>query len=348
MHPVNLSSSPQPRRAGKTARLIVQILRFAFTAFLLAGACMRPANAASCNTWTSGNMSFGTVNLLAGGVVDSSSTINYGCSANPGTRVQLCVSMGPDPNTHLYTTRNLGSGSDRLAFNLYTDAARSTIWGDVNSGGSYPPVPVIVDFGSNDYYKTSTLTVYGRIQTAGQTGLPAGTYDTGYIGGWPMTVSYMEIPSNQAPNCSSAGMQSSSSTLYIQAVVQSDCNLGAISTMDFGTVFQSLTQNVDSTATITVTCNGGQGANGYHVGLGNGTNSLSGQRRLQGPGGYLNYELYRDAQRTSPWGSSYGYNDVSGVGNGQPQTLTVYGRVPAQTTPGVGTFTDTVVVTLTY
>jgi len=330
-------------------KLAIHILRFAFAVLLLAGACARPASAGSvsCNAYA-GNLTFGTVNLLAGGVVDTSSTITYGCSADPGTRVQLCFSMGPDPNTHSYTTRNLGSGSNRMAFNLYTDAARTTIWGDVNSGGSYPPVALVMDFGSNDYYKSTTTPLYGRIKTAGQTSLPAGTYDTGYINGWPMSVSYKAIPSNKSPNCGIGGSTIQSSTYYIQAVVNSDCQLGNISTMDFGTVFQNLTQNVDSTATITVTCNGGQGANGYHVGLGDGLNSTSGQRRLQGPGGYLNYGLYRDAQRTSNWGNSNGYNDVSGTGNGQPQTLTVYGRVPAQATPGVGTFTDTVVVTISY
>ncbi len=345
--PANAAGRPYlDERAMKN---ILLFLRTAFLALLLAGACISTAQAGpSCNG-NAGNLVFGTVSLLAGGITDSSSTISYGCSSSPGTQVLVCFSMGPDPSTASYDPRTLPSDSNngsRMAFNLYSDAARSTIWG--KTGASYAPVPVIMSFGAGEYYKTSTLTLYGRIKAAGQQGLPAGYYSTNGIGGWPMIMSYKDVTGVPSPNCSGSGMTTSTSTYYIQAIVQSECQLGQITTMDFGTVFQNLTQNVDSTATITVTCNGGQGANGYHVGLGDGLNSASGQRRLQGPGGYLNYELYRDAQRTSRWGNSSGYNDVSGVGNGQPQVLTVYGRVPAQSTPGVGTFTDTVVVTITY
>ncbi|EEF26199.1 conserved hypothetical protein [Ricinus communis] len=39
---------------------------------------------------------------------------------------------------------------------------------------------------------------------------------------------------------------------------------------------------------------------------------------------------------------------VAGTGTGNAQLLTIYGRVPPQTTPSSGTYTDTVVVTLTY
>ncbi|WP_409528142.1 spore coat protein U domain-containing protein [Rhizobium sp.] len=39
---------------------------------------------------------------------------------------------------------------------------------------------------------------------------------------------------------------------------------------------------------------------------------------------------------------------VTGTGTGSPQTLTVYGRVPAQNTPAPGTYSDTVVVTVSY
>lgn len=331
-------------------KFIGRILRFSLLALLLAGACISPATAAqnSCNGYA-GNLIFGTVNLLAGGVTDSSGTITYGCSADPGTQILLCIGMGADPNSKLHNPRRLASGNNRMAFNFYADAARSIVWGSTDGGGGYAPVPVILSFGAGEYYKSTTLPLYGRIQSAGQTGLPAGTYDTGYIGGWPMTINY-KVGSNPA-DCTSGAMAtnaSNSSTFYVQAVVKSDCRITSSSTMDFGTVFRTLSQNVDSTATITVTCNGGQGANGYKVGLGNGLYPNGSQRRMQEPGvGYINYELYRDPQRSSRWGNDSNSN-VPGVGNGLPQALTVYGRVPPQTAPGPGLFSDTVIVTVTY
>ncbi len=319
--------------------------RSCFLAFLLAGVSGSAA-AASCNTYAS-NLVFGTVNLLAGGITDSSGTVNYGCSANPGTRVLLCFSMGPDPSTGLYNPRNLASQNNKMAFNLYTDAGRSVIWGSTDSGGAYPPLPVVMDFGAGQYYKSATLPLYGRINSAGQMGLPAGYYDTNSIGGWPMSVSYKELAGSAPPDCSSGSMTKQSATFYIQAIVNSDCRINASTTMDFGTVFMELNQNVDSVSTITVTCNGGQSGNGYHVRLGQGLNAGGQQRRMRGTSGYIKYELYRDPQRTSRWGNT-NYEGVAGVGTGQPQTLTVYGRVPAQTVPGAGLYSDTIVITLSY
>jgi spore coat protein U-like protein len=58
--------------------------------------------------------------------------------------------------------------------------------------------------------------------------------------------------------------------------------------------------------------------------------------------------LYRDAARSLPFGNTIGTNTLSGVGSDQTQSVPVYGRVPPQTTPTPGTYTDTVVATITY
>lgn len=65
------------------------------------------------------------------------------------------------------------------------------------------------------------------------------------------------------------------------------------------------------------------------------------------PNGSITYGLYTDAARTIPWGSAAGQT-ISGTGNGSARSLTVYGRVPAQTTPMTGLYSDTVVVTVNY
>jgi spore coat protein U-like protein len=63
---------------------------------------------------------------------------------------------------------------------------------------------------------------------------------------------------------------------------------------------------------------------------------------------YITYELYRNSARTQRWGNTLNTDTVTGTGNGNIQNLSVYGRVPAQTTPNAGTYTDVVVVTVTY
>lgn len=62
----------------------------------------------------------------------------------------------------------------------------------------------------------------------------------------------------------------------------------------------------------------------------------------------IGYALYRDSGRTQNWGETVGTDTVAGTGDGNVQAITVYGRVPAQATPGVGTYTDSVTVTVTY
>ena len=41
-------------------------------------------------------------------------------------------------------------------------------------------------------------------------------------------------------------------------------------------------------------------------------------------------------------------NTMAGTGSGLAQIFSVYGRVPAQNTPSPGTYSDTVVLTISY
>jgi spore coat protein U-like protein len=66
-------------------------------------------------------------------------------------------------------------------------------------------------------------------------------------------------------------------------------------------------------------------------------------------GNTLNYSLFSNAGRTTNWGNNIGTDTVAGTGTGALQTLTVYGRIPAsQTTAPVGSYSDTITVTVTF
>ena len=73
-------------------------------------------------------------------------------------------------------------------------------------------------------------------------------------------------------------------------------------------------------------------------------------RKLTGPdGAALNYGIYTDATRITVWGNGAGgtgWRVSSGTGLAQP--VMMYGRVPAAQAAMVGSYTDTVTVTLTY
>jgi spore coat protein U-like protein len=141
---------------------------------------------------------------------------------------------------------------------------------------------------------------------------------------------------------SSCGTTSKGSFPFtVSANVQQTCTVSA-GTLDFGNVAGFLTANRDAQSTVSVKCLSGTA---YKVGLDNGQH---GTRRMAGPGGFINYELYRNSGRSQRWGNTPGTDTYDASGNGNTQNLVVYGRVPPQSTPAAGTYTDTVTVTVTY
>ncbi len=70
---------------------------------------------------------------------------------------------------------------------------------------------------------------------------------------------------------------------------------------------------------------------------------------MTGPAGALiNYGLFQNATFTTNFGNTVGTDTLAGTGNGVAQTVTVYGRVPAQTSPAPGSYADVVNVTVTF
>ena len=145
----------------------------------------------------------------------------------------------------------------------------------------------------------------------------------------------------------SAQAQTVTNTMPVQITIQDACNVSTVNptTLDFGTQ-GPLVANVDQTSTITLTCTTGAL---YDVGLDDGGgNAGIGARRMINGAEDVGYQLYSNAGRTVVWGESIGTDTVTGTGNGLAQTLTVYGRVPPQTTPPANVYNDSVTVSVTY
>jgi spore coat protein U-like protein len=144
----------------------------------------------------------------------------------------------------------------------------------------------------------------------------------------------------------SNALTSVTSTFTSQLTVTSACVINSTSTMDFGSQ-GVLTANVDTTSTIAVQCTN---TTPYNIGLdaGLGTGATVAMRKMSNGANTINYLLYSDSGRTTVWGNTAGSNTVAGTGNGASQNYTVYGRVPAQTTPAAAAYTDTITVTVTY
>lgn len=137
-------------------------------------ACAGPAAAlcvlCSCSASTTA-VAFGGYNPLSGSATDSSGNVRVTCGGALAV-VSYSVALSTGSYASNFSPRKMGSGANRLAYNLYTSAARSTIWGD-GSGGSQEVADAltIVLLGGT----SADLPVYGRIP-ASQTSTPAGTY----------------------------------------------------------------------------------------------------------------------------------------------------------------------------
>ena len=135
---------------------------------------------------------------------------------------------------------------------------------------------------------------------------------------------------------------SASGTLSVSLTVVSSCSVGT-STMDFKQ--SSLSSNADVTGAISVTCGSGTP---YSITLGDGGHPIGvGMRQMTttATGGALEYSLHTDSNRTNPWS---GTTAVSGTGTGAAQSIPLYGRVPAAVGAVLGTYSDSVQITVSY
>ena len=139
---------------------------------------------------------------------------------------------------------------------------------------------------------------------------------------------------------------STTSTFAVQVAITATCTINSASTLNFGTQ-GVLATNVDQTSTLQVTCTN---TTPYNIGLnaGTGSGATVAVRKMTSGGATINYSLYTDAGRSTVWGNTVSTDTQAGTGSGAAQNYTVYGRIPAQTTPAPGNYADTITVTVTY
>lgn len=149
----------------------------------------------------------------------------------------------------------------------------------------------------------------------------------------------------------------------VNATVQAGCSLGGGSTdsTSFGTLnFGNLSSLVNATnaisglnaGTIVIQCNGKPNVTLALNSGANMTGSISSGRRLRNSqtGEYLLYQIYQNSSRTLIWGdgSNGGAPQIVAT-NGTLQQVILYAQLFATSTqPTAGTYTDTLLVTVTY
>ena len=296
------------------------------------------AHAQTCTT-ANASGSYGNTNVLSGAANNSTSSFTITCTGSKNTTVRLCIEMSAGSPTDA-GKRALSNGTNFLDHEFYSDSSRTQVWG---SWGS-----VVTAYGSsgvtNDLALGSTgsasvtLTVYARVLANQQTAKPL-TYT------WSATSPGMKYANKGTASCPTGSKTATGGTTTWTATVPSNCLVSA-SGVNFGSA-GIIASNVDATGSTTVQCTN---TTPYTVGLDGGTSSATDptQRKMSKGSEKITYGLYQNSARNQPWGNTIGSNTESATGTGSGQALTVYGRVGSQTTPSPGSYSDSVVVTVTY
>ncbi len=143
--------------------------------------------------------------------------------------------------------------------------------------------------------------------------------------------------------CHSVASAKSDTTFQVNAEVVASCTVTATN-LSFGSYTLS---QLDATSTITTTCTSGADVK---IGLNAGTGSSATvkARKMTSSGNTLEYGLYQDSGRSTNWGNTPGTDTKDIKGTGEAQVFTVYGRIPANQSSPIGTYTDTITVTVNF
>jgi spore coat protein U-like protein len=152
-------------------------------------------------------------------------------------------------------------------------------------------------------------------------------------------------------NPASAG--TATANLSVTATISANCTISTAA-VAFGTydpVVTNLSSALTGTGTVTTTCTTGalpvitldQGANPT-----GGSTAAVPVRQMGSGANRLGYFLYQNVGRTTVWGNTGGSAPSAVAGTGVAQNFTVYGAVTGGQNVPTGSYTDTVVATVTF
>jgi len=259
---------------------------------------------------------FGDYNPLITDSLDAIGSLNFECTSDT-LNVQIAITnLTSGCST---STLCMASNSYRLAYIFFLNAAHTLIWGNgtsntqVYTNASPPP------------NTTVTVPIYGQISPLQNN--PAAVH-TGTV---------------LATLSSNAG--TTTTTMSTQTQVVASCLFPAASTsVDFGPLGTTL-GTASATGSLTVQCNVDTLAK---VGLDNGLNAISGQRKIKDTGtNTIDYALFQDAAHAVVWGNS-DPDRLSLTTTGTNQTKTIYGTLNYINLVPAGTYSDTVIATVEF
>lgn len=313
--------------------------------------------AVSCSA-TASPVNFGTIDPQQPGNSPATGSISFTCQNDALLQtafVTLCLNIGAGSGTGT-TPRRMNDGvGHTLDFQLYSDPARSQIWGSVLTPATPNPqvlqfqIPGPFLFVPGSY--SDSVPVYGQVP-GNQTGVVAGGYNNMFSGTSAQITldhndAFLGIGGSYPASCGTGN--ASSFSFVANATVQPTCTVSATD-VSFGSQ-PAMATNLQATGTIGVRCINGTA---YNIGLAPSNGNAYGAGVMSGTGANTDtvpYQLHQTSSTGPVWGNtatatSVG-NGVHGTGNGTTQPYTVHVVVPdANHIPD--TYEDTVTVYVNY
>ena len=127
------------------------------------------------------------------------------------------------------------------------------------------------------------------------------------------------------------------------------CSLGGAA-VAFGAYDSLSLQPFDTIGSLVFQCN--RKDHNVMITLSRGSGTSYASRRMVNGSQQLFYNLYRDAGRTIIWGDGSGGTQAFFISNPQPNnqdiSVPIFGRIPPAQNVGVGSYSDTITVTLNF
>ncbi len=319
--------------------------------FLLLMAC--PLSGWAACTLPSSTASFGTVSSFAVNTTASATSASVNVNCGSGSILSLLstdyVKIQLTSATFTSGTRGAlktsSSGSDSIPVQLCSDSAcgnEMTIGGTTMSFSSSQLVNLVGLLGGQNFsIPVYMRTVPGQVVAAGS-----------YTGVMNMLVSYNVCTGLGALGLCLAGSQITSSgtvPITVSMTITNDCTTITAPNISFGSAplvssFSKVAQSIN------VICTKGST---YTVGLSNGSHAVGSQRYMTSGSNQLAYEIYQNTStlRWGPLGServaSTAANSISV--DGLTRTFNYTAQILTnQTTPVAGSYSDSVVVDLSF
>lgn len=267
----------------------------------------------------------------------------------------VCLYLGGgsgNTNANVTIPRQLANGSKRINYNLYTDTSYSNakVWGGWPGSDTSANVIMFTLTKSDNLFGTLTrdVNIYGKLNADSTlSAMDVGPDDltfTSAFGAGNVSMRYVFFLTGTG-NC--ALSTAVTMPFNVSANVINDCTI-TVGALAFPNA-SLLTSAVRSTTSLSTRCSLNTA---YKVTFDKGTASGAtiAARKMVGitSSELVAYQISNTLDGASLGDGTGGTVFMTGTGTGSTQTRTIYGLVPAQTTPSPGDYKDSVLATVSF